>query len=183
MSPTPDFSTMRRILIIGSSGSGKSTLAKHLGKRLDLPVIHLDAHYWNPGWMETPAEEWASKVHTLIQGEAWVMDGTYSSTLEPRIAAADTIVFLSFSRWRCLWWVFKRRIRYRNRTRPDMAPGCPERMEWDFVHYVLMYPNTLKPGILKKLDAARETKQVVVLETPREVERFVHAMRQVPTSS
>ena len=37
---------MQRVAIIGSCGAGKSTLAKSLGEKLDLPVIHLDAHYW-----------------------------------------------------------------------------------------------------------------------------------------
>ncbi|MEM1093166.1 MAG: DNA topology modulation protein [Bacteroidota bacterium] len=171
-----DFSAMRRVIIIGSGGSGKSTLAKRLGRQLDLPVIHLDAHYWNPGWVETPPDAWAAKVDTLIQGEAWVMDGNYGGTMDARMARADTIIFLAFSRWRCLWRVLARRIRYRNRTRPDMAPGCPEQMNWVFAHYILMYPNTRTPRILKKLAAVRDTKQVVVLKTPREVERFTNAI-------
>ncbi|MEM6646980.1 MAG: hypothetical protein AAF730_12090 [Bacteroidota bacterium] len=93
----PDFSAMRRVIIIGSGGSGKSTLAKRLGEQLSLPVIHLDAHYWNPGWVETPPDAWAAKVDTLIKGEAWVMDGNYGGTMDARIARADTVIFLSFS--------------------------------------------------------------------------------------
>ncbi len=42
---------MRRILLIGSGGAGKSTLASQMGERLGLPVIHLDAVYWQPGWV------------------------------------------------------------------------------------------------------------------------------------
>ncbi|WP_369974648.1 hypothetical protein [Paraliobacillus sp. X-1268] len=41
---------MRKIMIIGSGGSGKSTLAKTLGEILDIPVYHLDAYFWKPGW-------------------------------------------------------------------------------------------------------------------------------------
>lgn len=43
---------MERILVLGPCGAGKSTLAAQLGKRLDLPVIHLDSEYWRPGWVE-----------------------------------------------------------------------------------------------------------------------------------
>ena len=32
-------------------GSGKSTFARALAARTGLPVIHLDLHYWKPGWV------------------------------------------------------------------------------------------------------------------------------------
>ncbi|MEH2244569.1 hypothetical protein [Nostoc sp.] len=44
---------MKKILIIGSGGTGKSTQARELGTILGLEVIHLDAWYSNPGWVET----------------------------------------------------------------------------------------------------------------------------------
>ncbi|MFI6132271.1 hypothetical protein [Micromonospora sp. NPDC051141] len=46
---------MRRILVVGSSGAGKSTVAGELARRLDLPLIHLDRHYWRPGWVASTA--------------------------------------------------------------------------------------------------------------------------------
>jgi adenylate kinase family enzyme len=44
----------KRIMIIGSCGSGKTTLATQLGKKTNIPVIHLDREYWQAGWVETP---------------------------------------------------------------------------------------------------------------------------------
>ena len=59
---------MQRIVIIGSGGAGKSTLAQQLGARLDLPVIHLDALYWQPGWVETPRDALEVVVQEALQG-------------------------------------------------------------------------------------------------------------------
>jgi len=85
---------MQRILVIGSGGAGKTTLALRVGERLRLPVIHLDAYYWRADWEATPKPEWEAQVATLIGRDAWVMDGNYSGTLDLRVAAADTIVFI-----------------------------------------------------------------------------------------
>ena len=48
---------MRRIAIIGAGGAGKSTLARQLGEVLGIEVIHLDALFWKPGWVDTPRDE------------------------------------------------------------------------------------------------------------------------------
>ena len=72
---------MKRVLVIGSGGAGKSTFATRLGARLGLPVIHLDRVYWQPGWVETPKDEWLRKVEEMCAADAWVMDGNYSGTL------------------------------------------------------------------------------------------------------
>ncbi len=48
---------MKRLAIVGCAGAGKSTLARLLGQILGLPVFHLDALFWRPGWVETPLDE------------------------------------------------------------------------------------------------------------------------------
>ena len=40
----------QRIVVVGCSGSGKSTMARELGRRLALPVVHLDVLHYLPGW-------------------------------------------------------------------------------------------------------------------------------------
>ena len=48
-----DSEIIKRILVIGCSGAGKSTLSIELSERLQLPVVHLDALFWNEGWVPT----------------------------------------------------------------------------------------------------------------------------------
>ena len=114
---------MRKVLVIGSGGGGKSTLAVELGRLLGLPVVHLDALHWKPGWIVPDQQEWRETVRALAQRDEWVMDGNYTRTLDLRIPAADTVIFMDFPPITCVWRVLKRRVRYRGGTRLDMAPG------------------------------------------------------------
>lgn len=166
---------MRKVLVIGSGGSGKSTFAARLGERTGLPVIHLDSLFWHAGWQETPREEWAARVDELLKGDEWIMDGNYGGTMERRLAACDTVVFLDLPRTLCLWRVVARSMRYRGRTRPDMAEGCNERMTWEFVRWIWDYPRTRRPGVLKRLSELDEGKKVFRLRSTREVRRFLEA--------
>ncbi len=164
---------MRRVSIIGSGGAGKSTLAARVADRLDLPLVHLDARYWQPGWVATPADAWRREVEALIAEPAWVMDGNYGGTLDVRLAASDLVVFLDLPRLVCLWRVVRRAMRHRGRSRPDMAPGCPEQLSWEFVRWVWSYPERRRPQVLHRLAALPPTTRVVVLRSQRAVDEWL----------
>ena len=169
---------MRRILVIGSGGAGKSTLAAEIAAALGLPVIHLDALYWRAGWVPTPEPEWRAQVERLVAEEAWVMDGNYGGTLELRLAACDAVVFLDLPRRLCLARVVRRRLRHAGRTRPDMAPGCPEQLTWEFVRWIWTYPRRRRPAILRRLAALPPERRVIVLDSPAVVGRFRDELRR-----
>ena len=169
---------MRRVLVIGPGGAGKSTLARAIAERVGLPLVHLDACYWRGGWVPTPADEWAATVARLTAGDAWVMDGNYGGTLDARLAACDTAIFLDLPRLVCLWGVVRRWLRYRGRTRPDLAAGCPEQLSWEFVQWIWTYPRRRRPGVLARLRALEGGKRVVILRSRRAVRRFVESLAQ-----
>ena len=166
---------MERVVVVGSGGSGKSTLAAALARRLGLPLVHLDALYWHAGWRPTPADEWIERVRELVAAPRWVMDGNYGGTLDMRLERCDTVIFLDMPRWLCLWRVVERQLRYLGRTRPDMAPGCRERLSWEFVTWIWGYPATRREGILRRLAALRADQRAVVLRSPGAVRRFLAA--------
>jgi adenylate kinase family enzyme len=169
---------MQRIAIIGSSGAGKSTLARKLGDLLDLPIVHLDALHWRPGWVEPPEDEWRALQEAAVAQQRWIIDGNYGSTLDIRLAAADAIIFLDLPRTLCVWRIFLRWLRYRGRSRPDMAEGCPEKLDWGFVRWVWDYPHRSRPIVLEKLARLAQDKAVFVLRRPRDVARFLAQMRE-----
>ena len=161
----------KRILVIGCSGAGKSTLSVELAGRLRLPVLHLDALFWNEGWVPTPKPEFRKKLQVELEKPAWIIDGNFNSTIEMRAQYADLIIFLDFPNWLCLSRIFKRRWMYRGKSRPDMAEGCEEKVDWEFVKFVWTYPKKKRPGVYEMLE--RSKAEVLVLKSPREVESWL----------
>ena len=169
---------MKRILVIGSGGSGKSTLSVKLGASLGIEVFHLDKLFWNAGWIETDRDKWQNVVTKLLSREKWIIDGNFSGTLQQRIVSCDTIVFLDFSRALCLWRIFKRRFHYHQRTRPDMAEGCNERLNLEFVEWILNYPRRTRPKVLKLMSLNATNKKIFWLKSPQQVKAFLLSLEK-----
>lgn len=169
--------SVKKIAIIGSGGSGKSTLARELGERLHIEVFHLDALFWKPGWVGVPKEEQRLVQNELVEKEKWIFDGNYGGTMDIRLNNAETIIFLDIPRIICAFRVIKRRFQFRNKTRPDMGEGCEERISFEFLKWVWQYPKIKKPLIMKKLESFSREKEVIILTSPREVERFLKKIK------
>lgn len=163
---------MERILIIGCSGSGKSTLARALGEKLGLPVVHLDRLFWHSGWTESSKEEIDEKIAAEIEKERWIIDGNYTRTLPMRLERCDTVIYLDFSRGACLAGLFKRILTTYGKVRPDMAEGCPERFDWEFLCWVWNFRKTVRPKIEAQLEKMPEV-QVFRLKNRKAVWRFL----------
>ncbi|HKP82989.1 MAG TPA: DNA topology modulation protein [Pyrinomonadaceae bacterium] len=167
---------MRKVLVIGPGGAGKSTFARQLGEALDIKVNHLDSAYWRSGWSKPSEDEWVQTVTKLVSGDAWILDGNFGGTLELRLKHCDTIVFLDMSRLLCLGRVFKRRLLYRNRSRPDMAEGCNEKLDLEFILWIWNYSRRSRPKVIKLLREQGNGKQVVWLRSNREVRKFLRLL-------
>jgi adenylate kinase family enzyme len=174
---------MRKILVLGCSGAGKSTLARQISGITGLPIIHLDQHYWRPGWQEPDRATWERQVAALVHRPQWVMDGNYGGTLAARLAAADTAILLDFPTWRCFARVLRRIIGSLGRVRADMAPGCPERLDLAFLIYVYRYRRRDQHRHLAAIRQFGGT--LVTLRRPAEVAAFVSALeaRSVPITA
>jgi adenylate kinase family enzyme len=160
-------------MIIGCGGSGKSTLAVRLGESLSLPVHHLDRLYWQPGWEKLPRDEWRALQEELCAQPVWILDGNYTSTMDVRFESADAIILLDLSTLSCLVGVIRRRFRFRGRSRPDMAEGCPEKLDWEFLKWILRYRKDRRPKVLARLRELGESKRVVILPSRRAVRRYL----------
>ncbi|WP_337188828.1 hypothetical protein [Phenylobacterium sp.] len=164
---------MRRIVIIGNSGGGKSTLARRLGAALGLPVVHLDALFWKPGWIESGDDEFRARVAEALAGDAWICDGNFGGTWDLRMPRADTIVWLDLSPRLCLVRAIRRVFQYRRDLRPDMAEGCQEKFDPKFYAYILTFDRKVRPRLEAALAEHGAHARLARLRNDREIDAFV----------
>jgi adenylate kinase family enzyme len=165
---------MQRILVIGSPGAGKSTLAARLSEQLGLPLIHLDREHWSRGWVSMSKDQWPGRVAELAARPSWIIDGNYANTLDLRMSRATAVIWLDLPRWLCMARILKRIITYRGRVRPDMAEGCPERFNLEFLRYTWNFSRHSRPRNEALIKGMRDDQTLIVLRTPREVADFLN---------
>ncbi len=163
---------MKKVLVIGSSGAGKSTFSRRLSDLTGIEIIHLDKLHWKPNWTEPSKEEWKATLEKAMRGEAWIMDGNYSNTLDIRIPVCDTVIFLETPPAVCVYRVLKRVTTSYGKTRPDMADDCVERFDWEFIKWIWNFENRSKPKMEKLLELFKNEKTIIRLKSKREVEDF-----------
>lgn len=160
--------------VIGYSGSGKSTLAAKLAQQQGLTALHMDTVFWLPGWKERDRAEMRCIVDAYLTAhDNWVIDGNYSKILfERRMEEADRIILMQFSPLACLWRAWKRYRRYKGSSRKSMAAGCPEKMDAEFVRWLLWKGRTKKSRDLLRDVRERYLQKTVWIRNQRQLDQF-----------
>jgi adenylate kinase family enzyme len=114
------------------------------GGTLGLPVINLDAQYYDDGWNSTPPEKFAAIQRELVATDQWIIEGNYASTLPIRLRRADTVILLDLPAVTCLLSIARRRWRYRGGQHVD---GVYDRITLSFVKYILGYRRHMLPRV------------------------------------
>lgn len=167
-----------RILVIGVSGAGKSTLSQKIAAGFGLPYISFDRDiFWLPGWTERPRPEQRRIITDLVAGERWIMDGSNPSSFDLRLPRADFVIWMRLPRLVCVWSVFKRWFRYLGRTRPEMAPGCIEKVDWEFIRFIWTYEQKFAPRIVAGLAEHGPEVPVLQLKSRRQMRELLDLLR------
>jgi adenylate kinase family enzyme len=160
----------KRIMVIGCSGGGKSTLAQKLAHQFDLTYLSIDRDIrWLSGWVERSREEQRQRIVERIAGERWIMDGTNTSTFDIRLPRADIVIWVRMPRLLCLWGVMTRWLKHIGRTRPEMAPGCIEKVDWQFLEFIWTFEKKFSPRVTSAIAAHGPHAPVLQVKSRRQM--------------
>ncbi|WP_210305319.1 AAA family ATPase [Rhizobium tropici] len=141
-----------RILVMGCSGGGKSTLSRKIAAHVGLAYVSIDRDVlWLPGWVQRDKAEQRAIIVAKVQGERWIMDGTNPSTFDVRLPRTDLVIWVRMPRLLCIWGAVSRWIKWMGRTRPEMAPGCIEKIDWEFLRFIWTFEEKFTPRVLAGL--------------------------------
>ncbi len=162
---------MERVVVVGPGGAGKSVLARRLGPACGLPVLHLDALFWGPGWNPTPPEVWRGVVEGLAVGDRWVIEGGYPEVLDVILERAQLAVVLDLPRRVTIPRLLLRPFRRRDRDRGDLPRGLRHIADGENLGWAWQWPARDRPAVVTALSSF--SGETVVLRSSRDVRRWL----------
>ena len=151
-------------------------MGRELARRLGVVHIELDSLFWNPGWVETPPDEFKRRVAAaLAEQDAWVVDGNYRSRLGMLVLdQADLVVWLDLPLRITFPRLFRRTIR-RLRTREVLWGTNVDTWRDAFLSRNSLFWWLLKTHVRwrRTLPERLAGYPLVRLRSRREVERFL----------
>ena len=166
-----EWGVMEKIVIIGSPGAGKSTLARDLGRILHINVVHLDRIFWKPGWEKKPRDIRIEILQEIVRKDQWIIEGTYLGSSEPRLEAADTIIFLDTATLVCLKRILMRHFN-QGRIHRDIPDGCHDKLNFIRILKVLVFPFRGRSMLGYELRKYK-SKQIIRLGSTKEINDFL----------
>lgn len=173
----------RRVMILGGSASGKSWLAQHLGARGSLPVHHMDALSWKPGFVHRTRSELDRITREIHAQPCWVLEGGHYETGHERAARADALIWLDLKLGTQMWRAAWRTWRYSGQVRPGQGEGCVQWFRRDVrrvVGYVASSQRFHRERAEEIAAAAPPHLAVIRLTSGRQARRFLAACQAAP---
>ena len=161
---------MKRIVVTGCPGSGKSVFSLKLKEKTGLPLYHLDNVWWMPDRTHITREEFDAALAEILKKDEWILDGSYSRTSEPRIAACDTVILLDYDTDVCMQGIIDRV----GQARPDI-PWTENSLDPELVELVNTYKKRNNP-VLHELLCKYPDKDVHIFRTREEADRWLETI-------
>ena len=159
---------MKKIIVIGCPGSGKSTVSRTLHNKTGIPLYHLDMMYWNADKTTVEKSVFLERLSAVLEKNEWIIDGNYSSTMELRMAACDTVIFLDYPLDVCLDGIRERR----GKPRSDM-PWIETEEDAEFIEFIRNYNEQQKPKVLELLEKHSD-KNIIIFKCREQADAFLN---------
>ena len=157
---------MKKVIVIGCPGSGKSTVSRALHNKTGIPLYHLDMMYWNADKTTVEKSVFLERLSAVLKKDEWIIDGNYGSTMELRMAACDTVIFLDYPLEVCLNGIKERR----GKPRSDI-PWIETEEDAEFIEFIKNYNEQQKPKVLELLKKYSD-KNIIILESREQADEF-----------
>ena len=159
---------MKKVIVIGCPGSGKSTVSRALHNKTGIPLYHLDMMYWNADKTTVEKSVFLERLSDVLEKDEWIIDGNYGSTMELRMAACDTVIFLDYPLDVCLGSIKERR----GKPRSDMLWIETEEDE-EFIEFIKNYNEQQKPKVLELLKKY-DDKNIIIFKSREQADAFLN---------
>lgn len=167
----------QRIMIMGRPGSGKSTFSIKLQSMLNIPLYHLDKHFFEANWVQRNYQDFLTQQQYFVSQLSWIIDGNSSKSLELRYNRADICLYFNFPRYLCYYRTIKR-LFHKHPAIDDRASGCQETVRWSLLEYMWGYEKRMEP-ILSALKISYPNVKLIELRSDKDVILFSKSLLQV----
>ena len=159
---------MKKVIVIGCPGSGKSTVSRELHNKTGIPLYHLDMMYRNADKTTVENRVFLERLSAVLEKNEWIIDGNYGSTMELRMAACDTVIFLDYPLEVCLDGIRERR----GKPRSDM-PWIETEEDAEFIEFIKSYNEQQKPKVLELIKKYAD-KNIIIFKSREEADAFLN---------
>ena len=159
---------MKKVIVIGCPGSGKSTVSRTLHNKTGIPLYHLDMMYWNADKTTVEKSVFLERLSDVLEKDEWIIDGNYSSTMELRMVACDTVILLDYPLAVCLDGIRERR----GKPRSDI-PWIETEEDSEFIEFIKNYNEQQKPKVLELLEKY-SNKNIIILRSREQADTFLN---------
>ena len=164
---------MKKVIVIGCPGSGKSTFSKALHQITGIELIHLDRLFWNADQTSVEKSVFLTRLSEAMNADEWILDGNYASTMEMRMQACDTVIFLDYPTQVCLDGIEQRK----GKARSDMPWVEPDRYAPEFLDFIKGYRAQSRPQV-KELLSRYSHKDIYIFSARAQAEEFLAQLRR-----
>ena len=159
---------MKKVIVIGCPGSGKSTVSRTLHNKTGIPLYHLDMMYWNADKTTVEKSVFLERLSVVLEKDEWIIDGNYGATMELRMEACDTVIFLDYLLDVCLDGIRERR----GKPRSDM-PWIETEEDSEFIEFIKNYNEQQKPKVLELLEKYSD-KNIIIFKGREQADAFLN---------